>query len=113
MEDCRRDNGTLVVYPGTHKGVFEEHSYPDWGGVNKAYFGVTKMPPEDAPKVHLQMKSGDVVLFHPLLLHGSGENKSDQTRKSICCHFADASCNYIDIKGTFHETMANEVMSYA
>lgn len=33
--------------------------------------------------------------------------------KSFCCHFADASCQYIDIKGTFHEKVAEEIMSYA
>ena len=33
--------------------------------------------------------------------------------QSFCCHFADANCHYIDIKGTFHESVAEEVMSYA
>jgi len=59
------------------------------------------------------MKKGDIVFFHPLLIHGSGENKSKGFRKSFCCHFADANCQYIDVKGTFHETVANEIMSYA
>lgn len=31
----------------------------------------------------------------------------------MCCHFADASCKYIDITGTFHEELAKDVMSYA
>lgn len=33
--------------------------------------------------------------------------------KSLCCHFADAACSYIDIKGTFHEELAEEIMQYA
>ena len=27
------------------------------------------------------MKKGDIVFFHPLLIHGSGENKSKGFRK--------------------------------
>lgn len=33
------------------------------------------MPPESATRVHLEMKAGDIVFFHPYLFHGSGENK--------------------------------------
>ena len=29
------------------------------------------------------MKKGDIVFFHPLLIHGSGENKSQGYRKVI------------------------------
>jgi len=64
-------------------------------------------------KIDLEMKKGDIVFFHPLLIHGSGENKSAGYRKSFCCHFADASCHFIDIKGTFHEKVGEEIMSYA
>jgi phytanoyl-CoA hydroxylase len=84
LEDASRDNGCLVVYPGTHKGKryyynivgLVEHCYPDWKeGVNKAYWGIKEMPPDSAPRVHLEMKAGDIVFFHPFLYHGSGENK--------------------------------------
>lgn len=33
------------------------------------------MPSESVPRVHLEMKAGDIVFFHPFLYHGSGENK--------------------------------------
>jgi ectoine hydroxylase-related dioxygenase (phytanoyl-CoA dioxygenase family) len=33
------------------------------------------MPPPEAPKIVLEMDKGDIVFFHPYLLHGSGENK--------------------------------------
>jgi phytanoyl-CoA hydroxylase len=59
------------------------------------------------------MDKGDIVFFHPYLIHGSGENRSNGFRKSICCHFASSECNYIDTKGTFHETLAKDIMSYA
>lgn len=58
------------------------------------------------------MKKGDIVFFHPLLVHGSGVNKSDGYRKSMCCHFASAECKYIPIEGTVQELVAKEVMTY-
>jgi len=30
MEKINRQNGCLVVLPGTHKGELEAHEYPDW-----------------------------------------------------------------------------------
>eukprot|EP00339_Tiarina_fusa_P020964 CAMPEP_0117034740 /NCGR_PEP_ID=MMETSP0472-20121206/24715_1 /TAXON_ID=693140 ORGANISM="Tiarina fusus, Strain LIS" /NCGR_SAMPLE_ID=MMETSP0472 /ASSEMBLY_ACC=CAM_ASM_000603 /LENGTH=56 /DNA_ID=CAMNT_0004744001 /DNA_START=563 /DNA_END=733 /DNA_ORIENTATION=+ len=51
------ENGCLVVYPGTHKGEFLDHGYPDWskdGGVNKAYFGIMKDPAADAKKIYFE-----------------------------------------------------------
>lgn len=114
MEDVTRENGTLVIYPGTHKGKFLDHGYPEWskeGGVNKFYWGIKEIPDENAKKMHVEMKSGDVVLFHPLLIHGSGENRTDGFRKSISCHFASSHCKYIDTKGTLHEELIGEMMS--
>lgn len=36
-------------------------------------------------RVHLLMEKGDTVFFHPLLIHGSGRNKSQGFRK-VCIH---------------------------
>lgn len=77
MEDVSRENGGLVLYPGTHKFPFMEHGYPDWskeGGVNKGYWGILDkyMPDENAVKVHPTMKAGDCIFFHPHVYHGSG-----------------------------------------
>lgn len=88
--------------------------YPEWEGkVNKAYFGIDNYNSAKFERIDLEMKKGDIVFFHPLLIHGSGENKSKGYRKSMCCHFADAACHYIDIKGTFHQEVADEIMGYA
>jgi len=114
MEDVTRDNGGLVIYPGSHKGPFLDHGYPDWKeGVNRGYWGIKNMPPESAVKVHPSMKAGDVVFFHPHIVHGSGVNKTQNFRKSISCHYAASDCFFIDIKGTFHEELASDVLDFA
>ncbi|KAG7168080.1 Phytanoyl-CoA dioxygenase, peroxisomal-like 2, partial [Homarus americanus] len=36
MEKINRDNGCLFVIRGSHKGVLEQHDYPDWEHYRKA-----------------------------------------------------------------------------
>ncbi|KAJ7329530.1 hypothetical protein JRQ81_015704 [Phrynocephalus forsythii] len=113
MEKIDRRNGCLVVLPGTHKGTLKQHDYPDWeGGVNKMYHGVRDYDKSN-PRVHLAMEKGDTVFFHPLLIHGSGMNKTDGFRKAISCHYASSDCHYIDVKGTSQENIEKEVTEIA
>lgn len=99
-----RENGCLVAVPGSHRaGELKEHGYPNWegeGGVNKAYWGIKDLP-KGLKLVYLNMEAGDTVFFHPLLFHGSGENKSQGYRKAISCHYGNSNCNYIDTTGTY------------
>lgn len=109
MQKVNRENGCLVVLPGTHKGELLQHDYPEWeGGVNKMYHGVREFDP-NAPRVHLPMNTGDTVFFHPLLIHGSGMNKTKGFRKSISCHYASADINFIDVKGSIQDGVEKEV----
>ncbi|KAI4803397.1 hypothetical protein KUCAC02_006946 [Chaenocephalus aceratus] len=104
MEKVDRQNGCLVVLPGTHT---------EWeGGVNKMYHGVRGYDPQH-PRVHLEMEKGDTVFFHPLLIHGSGMNQTQGFRKAISCHYASADCFYIDVKGTTQENIEQEVKDIA
>ncbi|XP_028747725.1 phytanoyl-CoA dioxygenase, peroxisomal [Peromyscus leucopus] len=113
MEHIDRSNGCLVVLPGTHKGTLKPHSYPKWeGGVNKMYHGIQDYK-LDNNRVHLVMEKGDTVFFHPLLIHGSGRNKTQGFRKAISCHYASSDCHYIDVKGTSQENIQREVLEIA
>lgn len=113
MERIDRSNGCLVVIPGTHKGELKQHDYPKWeGGVNKMYHGVQDFDP-NSPRVHLVMEKGDTVFFHPILIHGSGMNRTAGFRKAISCHYASSDCHYIDVKGTTQETIEKEISEVA
>nr|XP_022300529.1 phytanoyl-CoA dioxygenase, peroxisomal-like [Crassostrea virginica] len=110
MEKVNRENGCLVVLPGSHKGELLQHDYPEWeGGVNKLYHGVRDFDP-NAPRVHLPMEMGDTVFFHPLLIHGSGMNKTKGFRKSISCHYAYADIDFIDVKGSIQDQVEKELL---
>ncbi|XP_053428774.1 phytanoyl-CoA dioxygenase, peroxisomal isoform X2 [Nycticebus coucang] len=110
MEHIDRNNGCLSVIPSSHKGSLKSHDYPQWeGGVNIMFHGIQDFVDSGA-RVHLVMEKGDTVFFHPLLIHGSGQNKTQGFRKAISCHFASSDCYYIDVKGTSQENIEKEVI---
>lgn len=94
MEPCTRENGCLVVVPGSHAGKLLQHENPGWEHVNFLYVGAEGVGSETA-RMHLEMEPGDTVFFHPKLLHGSGQNRSSGFRRAISCHYASAECRYI------------------
>ncbi|MEN8183446.1 MAG: phytanoyl-CoA dioxygenase family protein [Myxococcota bacterium] len=94
LEPCTRENGCLVVVPGSHRGELLSHENPDWEWLNLAYFGAAGVG-KHADRVHLEMEPGDTVLFHPLLLHGSGQNRTEGFRRAISAHYASAGCRFL------------------
>ena len=93
LEPVTRENGCLVVVPGSHEGGLLAHENPDWEYLNLAYFGAQGVG-EHTDRVHLEMEPGDTVFFHPLLLHGSGRNRTQGFRRAISAHFASAQCRF-------------------
>ena len=90
ISECTRESGCIAVVPGSHKGELLDHRMPDWEHVNFAFYGIER--DEKIERVHVEMESGDTLLFHPLLIHGSGRNRTNDFRRSISVHFASASC---------------------
>jgi phytanoyl-CoA hydroxylase len=114
MEKISRQNGCLVVLPGTHKGKLLKHDYPKWeGGVNKMYYGIQEIDTSKSKMVYLEMEAGDTVFFSPLLIHGSGANRTNGFRKAISCHYAASECEYINVIGTLQEAFKIEVEQLA
>ena len=93
LEPATRENGCLAVVPGSHRGDLLRHGNLDWDYVNIAYFGAEGVGAHPE-RLHLEMEPGDTVFFHPLLLHGSGRNRSAGFRRAISSHFAAADCAY-------------------
>jgi phytanoyl-CoA hydroxylase len=89
LQTVNRENGCLAVLPGSHRGKLMEHEVPDWEYVNLAFVGV-KGVDAAAERVHVEMEAGDTLLFHSLLMHGSGTNKSDDFRRAISVHYASS-----------------------
>ncbi|XP_076688206.1 phytanoyl-CoA dioxygenase, peroxisomal-like isoform X3 [Callospermophilus lateralis] len=104
---------TILKVQNLHddKELFRYCTLPE-GGVNTMYHGIQDYDQDNA-RVHLVMEKGDSVFFHPLLIHGSGRNRTQGFRKAISCHFISADCHYIDVKGTSQENIEKEVVETA
>lgn len=85
-----RNSGCLAAVPGSHRGELLPHAAPDWEYVNAGFLGIQNQT--EAERVYLEMNPGDTLLFHPLLVHGSGRNRSEGFRRAISSHYASAAC---------------------
>jgi phytanoyl-CoA hydroxylase len=93
LEPVTRENGCLVVLPGSHTGELLPHENVDWEFVNGGYWGAAGVD-GDVERVHLEMNPGDTVFFHPVLIHGSGRNRSDGPRRAISAHYGSMDCTW-------------------
>jgi phytanoyl-CoA hydroxylase len=105
INPCREDNGCLFAVPESHKGELREHGDPGWEYVNLLYWEAKRGADdgEVLEPVPLVMDPGDTVLFHPLLLHGSGVNQTDGFRRSISAHYASDDCHAVWTNEVFGE----------
>jgi phytanoyl-CoA hydroxylase len=95
LDRVTRENGCMVVVPGSHRGELLAHGNPDWEDLNFGYFGATEVGAA-ADRVHLEMEPGDTVFFHPLLLHGAGRNRTSGFRRTILTHYASCRCEFLE-----------------
>ncbi|XP_054273974.1 phytanoyl-CoA dioxygenase, peroxisomal-like isoform X2 [Macrosteles quadrilineatus] len=109
MEQIDEENGCLIVCPGSHRlNQLYQHGTESFQiGPYKTFYGVKSQQKE--PPVPLRMEKGDTVFLHPLLIHGSGPNRSKRFRKAISCHYAASECQVVDVKNTPQEQIAKEL----
>lgn len=102
LERVTKENGCLVVIPGTHRGELLPHENPpDIEWLNAAYFGVKDVQDQLPKRVHLEMEPGDTVFFHPVLLHGSGRNRTQGFRRAISAHYAAVDVEWVWTRQNF------------
>ncbi len=76
LTDVNMENGPLRVVPGSHRlGKLPHQFRSDF----RNYHGVVKDIPEKSVK-YITLQAGDGLIFHPLLLHASGANRSSEVR---------------------------------
>ncbi|RWS30557.1 hypothetical protein B4U80_13618 [Leptotrombidium deliense] len=75
IEDATEDNGSLVIYPGSHRtvkcrkvGLTEQGAYDD---IDKSKL------------VKVMVKKGDLVLLNSLVVHGSEANNTNAIQRSL------------------------------
>jgi ectoine hydroxylase-related dioxygenase (phytanoyl-CoA dioxygenase family) len=85
-----RENGCVQVIPGSHhQGMLTHLSSKDRPG--RLSLETDPAMLDESKAVHVELEAGDVSVHHPLVLHASDANKSDEWRRggSIQVHAAD------------------------
>lgn len=72
------DNGGLYVLPGSHLSGLKPH---EKSGLYPRDLRTVGVDPEKA--IPLTLGKGRVVVLHPLVIHGSGENRTDEDRIAL------------------------------
>jgi len=76
ITDATIDNGCLQVIPGSHRGTLLQHCpHPQLAIPENQFDGRLAQP--------VPISAGSVILFHPLTVHSSLDNTSDDVRWSF------------------------------
>lgn len=76
VTDATAENGCLQVIPGSHRGKMKLHCPNPQVGIPKQFLNENEAVP-------LPVRSGGVILFHPLTIHGSLINRTAHIRWSF------------------------------
>lgn len=97
LEDARRDNGCLWAEPGGHRGprgVLRERFVRDAADRLRLERLDATPWPSDAEAVPLEVEAGALIVFHGLLPHWSGPNRSPHRRLAYTLHVTDGRSTY-------------------
>lgn len=117
LEDADEENGTLYMVPGSHLKPLEEHKLSGQEGIQRVAYqtvdpAVMKEYIDAGKLIPLNVKRGQAVLFHPLVIHGAYENpaRSKRTRQVLTAHYVSNDCQRLDhVKGSIHESIARDL----
>lgn len=90
LDDVSPENGCMYYVPGSHRwGLLEKK--PIAGDMDAVREGLAPEQVADFDrKIPVEMKKGEASFHHPLLMHGSYENRSDRRRRATLINvFAD------------------------
>lgn len=95
ITDANQENGCLQVIKGSHKMGRVEHGFSgEQVGASQRYVDLALKTME---LIYVELKGGDVLLFHSNLLHRSEANLSDKPRWSmISCYNRASNIPYND-----------------
>lgn len=78
IDDMTKENGPLLVIPGSHKGPVYDHH------LNGHFCGAVTDPTfSDKGTTPVMVKAGGITIHHVRMLHGSVSNTSDKPRRLL------------------------------
>ena len=96
LDDATTENGCLHYIPKSHKwGLLDAPALA--GDMNGLMKYLTEAQKKEFKPVAIEMKKGYGTFHHPLLVHGSYENKSEMSRRAFVINvFADGTVSNTD-----------------
>ena len=84
LEDISGEGGSFHIYPKSHK-----NKQSDWENLNhREFVDWSQKTAANFNKKPINLKKGDVLMWHPSLLHGSSlQVKEGYSRKSLTAHY--------------------------
>ena len=100
LDDATPDNGCIKIIPRSHHWGLQE-----WGQIAQA---------QDAPlaecedidlskQTNVPLKAGSAVLFHSLMVHGSGPNQTNRSRNTALYAYFSPQVRYVPGEGQARE----------
>jgi ectoine hydroxylase-related dioxygenase (phytanoyl-CoA dioxygenase family) len=81
IDPCNADNGPLNVIPGSHHwGYLEFGNFLQTDSLQSLLTSKNISVDVNAAQIPILMSPGDVMFMHPLVVHGSWPNNSNQSR---------------------------------
>ena len=87
LEDATMENGCLRVIPGSHRQLRDHAAVQDAKGFTNR---ISDDDLRDEEPMDVEMKQGDVLVFHDRLLHSSHPNRSGRERWSFIPTYRNA-----------------------
>jgi ectoine hydroxylase-related dioxygenase (phytanoyl-CoA dioxygenase family) len=96
LDDANTENGCLYYVPGSHKwGLLDKPALA--GEMDGLMQFLSNEQKSDFKPIPVEMTKGYGVFHHPLLIHGSYENKSDRSRRAAVINvFSDNTVSNTD-----------------
>ena len=86
LDDTDEENGALKVIPGSHKKGHQSW-YRVKGETHHDRISKDFVAAHEGDAIYLEMKSGDVLLFNMLLVHGSDKTNTTRPRRAFRCSY--------------------------
>ena len=91
-----RENGCMMMVPGTHRGNLLCQEEADATIKREAFNGTITRIPKGMKAIEVPMEPGDTLFFGGSVIHGSGPNRTkDRFRRSFIGHYAAGSLEKI------------------
>jgi len=96
LDDASRDNGCLHYVPGSHRWPLLPVTGLA-GGMDAIQTVLTPQQKAEFHTVAVELKKGEATFHHPLMVHGSYEDRTDRPRRGTVINvFRDGVCSASD-----------------